>query len=187
MRFTVMVICSDKCSVKRDPKARKNFLKQKGFWFYISTHLTSAITPKKKPCYNCKYKSKQVKPKSETSDPMNKNETGETLENFLSNSALILLQTAKIVLKNRLNKKEVRVKALLDRGSQCSYLSRRSQSISWIYLPNLKKTFLFRHSRNKNSLPSKSFGLILKTNWNNLFYWSSLNTIYLSPCQKPIY
>ena len=51
---------------------------------------------------------------------MNKNETGETLENFLSNSALILLQTAKIVLKNRLNKKEVRVKALLDRGSQCS-------------------------------------------------------------------
>ena len=43
--------------------------------------------------------------------------------------ASILLQTAEIVLENPLNKEEVRAKALLDQGSQCSYSSQRIQSI----------------------------------------------------------
>ena len=92
-----------------------------------------------KTCYYCKgihnsavceNKSKQGKSKSEISDSDNKNsETGQTSTNYFSNLALILLQTAEIVLENPLNKKEVRVKALLDQGSQRSYLSQRIKSI----------------------------------------------------------
>ena len=77
----------------------------------------------------CENKSKQGKAKSEVSDLDIKNVTGETLTNCPSNFASILLQTAEIVLENPFNKKEVRVKALLDQGSQRSYLSQRIKSI----------------------------------------------------------
>ena len=93
---------------------------------------------KKKTCYYCKgmhnsaiceNKSKQVKTKSEVSDSDIKNVTGETSTNCSLNLALILLQTPEIVLENPFNKKEVRLKALLDQCSQCSYLSQRIKRI----------------------------------------------------------
>ena len=77
----------------------------------------------------CENKSKQGKAKSEVSDSDIKNVTGETSTNCSSNLASILLQTAEIVLENPFNKKEVKVKALLDQGSQSSYLSQRIKSI----------------------------------------------------------
>ena len=77
----------------------------------------------------CENKSKQGKAKSEVRDLDIKNVTGETLTNCPSNFASVLLQTAEIVLENPFNKEEVRVKALLDQGSQRSYLSQRIKSI----------------------------------------------------------
>ena len=84
----------------------------------------SRNSSKIKTCYYCKgirnsavceNKSKQGKSKSEIGDSDNKNgKTGETSTNYFSNLASVLLQTAEIVLENPLNKKEVRVKALLD-------------------------------------------------------------------------
>ena len=71
----------------------------------------------------CENKSKQGKSNSEISDFDNKNEANETSTNCSLNLASILLQTAEIVLENPLNKKEVRVKTVLDEGSQRSYLS----------------------------------------------------------------
>lgn len=65
---------------------------------------------------------KHRKAKSKTTDHNNKNEAGETLTNCFSNLASILLRTNKIVLENLSNEKEVRVKALVDQGSQCRYL-----------------------------------------------------------------
>ena len=55
--------------------------------------------------------------------------TAETSTNCSSNFASMLLQTAEVVLENFFNKKEVRVKALPDQGSQRSYLSQRIKSI----------------------------------------------------------
>ena len=55
--------------------------------------------------------------------------TGETSTNCSSNFASILLQIAEIVLEKPFNKKEVEVKALLDQGSQRSYLFQRIKSI----------------------------------------------------------
>ena len=78
----------------------------------------------------CENKSKQGKAKSEVSDSNIKNVTGETSTNCSSNLASISLQTAEIILENHFNKKEVRVKALLDQGSQHSYLSQTIKSIS---------------------------------------------------------
>ena len=130
---------SDKCSLKTDHRARKNFLKEKRFCFLClkSSHVSRNCSKEKTCCYCkgmhnsavCEHKCKQGKSKSEISDADNKNETGETSTNCSSNLASILLQSAEIVLENPLNKKEVRIKALLDQGSQRSYLSERIQSI----------------------------------------------------------
>ena len=48
----------------------------------------------------CENKSKQGKSKSEISDYINKNETGETLTNWSSNSGSTLFQTVEMFLKN---------------------------------------------------------------------------------------
>ena len=77
----------------------------------------------------CENKSKQGKTISDVSDSDIKNVTSETLTNCSSNFALILLQTAEIVLEKPFNEKEVRVKGLLDQGSQSSYLYQRVKII----------------------------------------------------------
>ena len=92
---------SDKCYSITEPKARKNFLKEKGFCFLClkSSHV-SRNSPEKKTCYYCKgmhnsavceNKSKQGKCKSETNDSDNKNKTRETFTNFSSNLTSVLL------------------------------------------------------------------------------------------------
>ena len=73
----------------------------------------------------CENKSKQGKTISEVSASDIKNVAGETSTNCSPNFASILLQTAEIVLENPFNEKEVRVKGLLDQGSQRSYLYQR--------------------------------------------------------------
>ena len=130
---------SDKCCLITDPKARKKFFKENIFCFLClkSSHVSRNCS-KKKTCYYCKgmhnsavceNKSKQGKAKCETSDSDIKNETGEITTNCSSNLASILLQTAEIILENPFNRKEVRVNALLDQGSQRSYLSQRIKSV----------------------------------------------------------
>ena len=101
----------------------------------------------------CENKSKEGKAKSEVSDSNIKNVTGETSTNCSSNLASISLQTAEIVLENHFNKKEVRVKALLDHGSQHSYLSQTIKSILDID-PIAKENISISTFRNWNSKQS---------------------------------
>ena len=110
---------------------------------------------KKKTCYCCKgmHKSKQGKTKSEVRDSDIKNVTAETSTNCSSNFASMLLQTAEVVLENFFNKKEVRVKALPDQGSQRSYLSQRIKSILDL-APISKENISITTFRNLNSKKS---------------------------------
>ena len=79
--------------------------------------------------------------------------TGETSTNCSSNLASILLQTAEIVLENPFNTKEMRVKALLDQGSQRSYLSQRIKSILDL-APTSKENISISTLGNQNSKQS---------------------------------
>ena len=79
--------------------------------------------------------------------------TAETSTNCSSNFASMLLQTAEVVLENFFNKKEVRVKALPDQGSQRSYLSQRIKSILDL-TPISKENISVTTFRNLNSKKS---------------------------------
>ena len=48
--------------------------------------------------------------------------------NYSGNSSCVFLQTTEIILFNRVNKREIKVKTLFDQGSQMSYVTERVKS-----------------------------------------------------------
>ena len=95
------------------------------------------------------------------------------------------VQTAEIVLENSFNKKEVRVKALLDQGPQRSNLSQRINSILDL-APISNENFSISTFGNPNSKQStlEKVCFNLKNESEKTF---PIEVIYLSACQKPTY
>ena len=95
------------------------------------------------------------------------------------------VQTAEIVLENSFNKKEVRVKALLDQGPQRSNLSQRINSILDL-APISNENFSISTFGNPNSKQStlEKVCFNLKNKSEKTF---PIEVIYLSACQKPTY
>ena len=105
-----------------DPCARKEFLKsaKRCFLCLKEGHL-SRNCQTKRTCYYCKgfHNSSVCETRATQRLPGNPQST-----NLVNNKYFVLLQTADVILFNDFIKKEVRIKALFDGGSQRSYVSK---------------------------------------------------------------
>ena len=116
---------SDKCKIVSDPKARKEFLKINKLCFIcLKGDHTSQNCKKSKACFYCKClhnsaicNKRQPKDKEDSST------------NLVSNYSQILLQTVLLSLENPKTRKEVKIKALLDPGSQRTYVTDKVKRI----------------------------------------------------------
>ena len=125
--------------------------------------------------------SKQGKTKSEVSDSDIKNVTGDTSPNCFSNLAWILQQTAETVSENPFNKKEVRVKALLDQESPRSYLSQRIKSIldiASIFNENISISTFEKWNSKQSTLEKVCFNL--KNETEKKFRTEALSSTFTS-------
>ena len=129
----------------------------------------------------CENTSKQGKTKSEVSDLDIKNVTGDTSPNCFSNLAWILQQTAETVSENPFNKKEVRVKALLDQESPRSYLSQRIKSIldiASIFKENISISTFEKWNSKQSTLEKVCFNL--KNETEKKFRTEALSSTFTS-------
>ena len=119
---------SDKCRVISDPEARKEFLRKgKRCFLCLRVDHVSRNCPKSKECFFCKgMHNSAICTNRNNRGKTNQN---ETTTNYASNFSSILLPTADIILENPLTKKEVRVKALFDQGSQRTYVTQRVKNV----------------------------------------------------------
>ena len=123
---------SDKCRTISDPSSRKQFLKQGGYCFLcLKEDHKIRDCKRKKGCFNCKgLHNSAICSEREKKDDKNKEHSPSRTTN---NSATchvqnqltpaVLLQTATVILKNPDTKQQVKVKVLLDAGSQRTYIS----------------------------------------------------------------
>ena len=116
----------DKCEVITDPSARKEFLKSaKRCFLCLKEGHSSRNCQTKRTCYYCKGFHNSGLYETRETQRLSRNPQST---NLVNNKNFVLLQTADVNLFNDFNKKEVRIKALFDGGSQGSYVSKRARN-----------------------------------------------------------
>ena len=111
---------SDKCNVVTDVQARKDMLKKANRCFMcLKTDHISRNCQKTKPCFYCK----KLHNSAICSEKTNRGTKAAT--NYAANISSVFLQTAEIEIENPENKKQVKIKCLLDPGAQMSFLTDR--------------------------------------------------------------
>lgn len=128
---------SDKCGVVSDPTARKEHLKKNKLCFLcLRGGHDSRSCKKTKTCFYCKgFHNSSIclqRDKKEDSPSVQPNDSTTTkiTSGHVQQNSCVLLQTADVTLKNTNNaSREVRVKLLLDPGSQRTYVTERVKNI----------------------------------------------------------
>ena len=114
---------SDKCRTISDTSSRKQFLKQGGYCFLCLKEDDKTRDRKKKNSAICSERDKKDDKNKEDSPSRTTNNSATChVQNQLTPA---LLQTAAVILENRDTKQQVKVKVLLDAGSQRTYISER--------------------------------------------------------------
>ena len=127
---------SDKCRTISDPSSRKQFLKQGGYCFLcLKEDHKIRDCKRKKGCFYCKglHNSAICSERQKKDDKNNEDSPSRTTNNsatcHVQNqlTPVVLLQTAAVILENPNTKQQVKVKVLLDAGSQRTYISEKIQ------------------------------------------------------------
>ena len=125
---------SDKCRTISDPSSRKQFLKQGGYCFLcLKEDHKIRDCKRKKGCFYCKglHNSAICSERQKKDDKNNEDSPSRTTNNsatcHVQNqlTPVVLLQTAAVILENPNTKQQVKMKVLLDAGSQKTYISER--------------------------------------------------------------
>lgn len=126
---------SDKCGVVSDPTARKEHLRKNRLCFLcLRRGHDSRDCKKTKTCFYCKgFHNSSIclqRDKKEDSPNVPYGSTTKTTSGHVQQNSCVLLQTADVTLRNSNNtSREVRVKMMLDSGSQRTYVSERVKNI----------------------------------------------------------
>ena len=167
-KFLSCVFCrgnhwSDKCGIVTDPTARKEHLKNNKLCFLclMGGH-NSRDCKKSRTCFYCNgvHNSaiclRRVK-KEDSHDIPNNRHSQSTTGNHVQQNSCVLLQTADVTLRNENNaSRDVRVKMMLDSGSQRTYVSERVKNILNLSTKGTEQLELSTFGNNKTSSQTAS-------------------------------